>query len=347
MRPTASIAAIASAFIVSFTAFFALPSTAAAGPAVRTHKVSMIYFNRQTSRSNGGRFEIWAVRPNGDDLHEVHRGEGAVVSPDGRKVFCICAGGIGVMNPDGSHARKLGRGHNPFDFSLSGTGLLAYLEQGDRFQMLHVVNADGSEAHTIYQAPEGEREGIRTYAQLVGPVISPDGTQIAFEELEDPAASSFTACLWTTTVPPPPACSEHVIRTRVIDTTGSGVLTLAEVRYKPPSSSLCTPEFAIGEESFSADGSALLLHNGCSPDTYRVMDTGGGMRSIVTPVPDGASSPILSPDGSQIAFTGRSRSKPSRGIFTMAADGSGLRKIAPPTFIEKTTSWGTVVLKGP
>jgi Tol biopolymer transport system component len=109
-------------------------------------------------------------------------------SPDGTRIVFTSADGIAVMNADGSHITTLIRHHFRTDVDAAtdlGVGkpawspdgkLIAFEHRGDgdvQPAQIFVMNADGSNPHTVTTSPQGYK-----YAES-DPAWSPDGSKIA------------------------------------------------------------------------------------------------------------------------------------------------------------------------
>jgi Tol biopolymer transport system component len=110
-------------------------------------------------------------------------------SPDGSRIVFTSTDGIAVMNADGSHIATLIRHHFRTDVDAEsdlGVGkpawspdgkLIAFEQLGDgdiQPAQIFVMNADGSNPHTVTTSPQGYK-----YAES-DPAWSPDGSKIAF-----------------------------------------------------------------------------------------------------------------------------------------------------------------------
>lgn len=354
------------AAILSVTACcmsFLLPSMAAAA----SSPTNLIYLNRGTGNLKS--FGIWAVKPNGKDLHQVTRGgSGAVIAPNGRKVFCYCDRGVGVMNPDGSQFRKLG-GRTNSDFEkISGTGTIAFVdsENGTGPQDLKVKNFNGSGLRTVYTAPpENLREGVHMEVEL-NPFLSfsPDGTKVAVEEMERAVPHD---CLESSQGFASPACELGYGTTRIVEI-GGGSYILGKTaegplgdgtptRFWPPCSLeevLRTPSgspFSNRGAPFSEDGSAILVSTGCTYavgswySAMHVLGLNGDLKGTVYPEPPSSDAglpwPVLSPNGQQIAFSKEGPKGVS--VWVMNSDGSKVHRILAPVRADMATAWGSVV----
>ena len=106
----------------------------------------------------------------------VDSATGAVWSPDGRQFAYVAlrdgrSVGLGVAEADGSSAHLLKGGVGGPAWSPDGREI-AYFNAGGVPQTLEVVQADGTEAHTLAEVGEWD--------SLSGAAWSPDGSMIAF-----------------------------------------------------------------------------------------------------------------------------------------------------------------------
>ena len=246
-------------------------------------------------------------------------------APDGSEIFfsrdnVMLGLSIYAVAADGSQLRQV-RGTAPggradlgvvtsFDVAPDGTSLVyatcEYTTKGPgviRWHDLARVNVDGSQATRLTDAKEFESL----------PVWSPDGTRIA-----------YLAIWW---VP-----GERVGRVGLRVMTADGA-TVDEVYngavgavFHPPSWSPDGKRLAF----VTINGGALGVAWGDDPSleftgyVIRTVAADGSDGKTLTPTVSG---PSWSPDGSRIAFA-----KPDGNgvaLFTMAADGSDLRRVAP------------------
>ena len=319
----------------------------------KAHKVSMLYMDEYHPH---GRPAIWAVRPNGKELHMVAYGLDAHISPDGKRIYCKCAkhGGIGVMKPDGSGLKRVGAGHQEFGSSylyLSGVGtfVTAGSEQGEIAGDAIFVGPDSaafeSDLHAVYSVHESESGGYRYEKSVDIPFFSPDGRKIEFFENEQTTNHS---------------CYEHqykgcryINRVDVINSDGSGLHTVTDQPAQAGLSmdTLFDPDvfdrLIDGLAGFSADGHSVLIYSPESDWGANVWTAAadGGLEHELNPLPRGGNSTTLSENGQRIAFTSFAKESSQRlGVFTIGVDGAGLRKVAPAAHGEHVTSWGKVVL---
>lgn len=321
-------------FVAAATQVGATASVARSTSAVRTHRVTMIYLD---SGPGYGTVGIWAALPNGKGLHLITtKGGGAVISPDGKRVWCFCLKGIGVMKPDGSHLRKVASLPPYLNHpSLSGVGTVAV---GSGSQGIAVGNADGSGMHAIYSGVVPEMHaGIPYDIDIGNVVISPDGSKVAFAKNED----NFLFCQDQYIAEPKFSECHHTIQSvNVINSDGSELHAVTMVNDPP--------RRAFGQagvpESFSADNSGLVMSALDSCDGWGFVATEGTIQNILCSVPHNGSLPFLSPNGTHFAFTAI-HSGAGTGVFTAGLDGSGLHRIIPHT--GNVTSWAKVEVPKP
>lgn len=161
-----------------------------------------------------------------------------------------------------------------------------------------IANLDGSSARTI--TPAGRRS--------IDPDWSPDGTRIVYTELR----------LVGRNRPP-------LYRVAMINADGSGRRTLTPFRR---------PELL--NPKFTPDGQTIILERaqerGTRSDIVAMSVNGGPLRTILA-TRAWETNPIPSPDGTRIAFTsdrdrrGRDRLGPGFEVYTMAIDGSDIRRL--------------------
>ncbi|MGH2937280.1 MAG: hypothetical protein ACRDPE_04075 [Solirubrobacterales bacterium] len=279
-----------------------------AGPAHATFPGTngLIAFESEQS----GPFEIWTVRSDGTEQRQL--------------TTCRGVEAFGCVQPK---------------FSPDGKRIVyAYLTPTD--SQIRVMNADGSDSHTVFTTPPGD------YAYE--PTFSADGRQITF--VRDDGSANATD-IWT------------------MNDDGSGLTRLTEVEgtdrqpsWAPDGSAIA---FTTGRDGngeiylMGPDGSdprrlttdeSADFRPSWSPDSTRLLfasqrTTGAGFSSIWSMRADGAEQvelpapgrinhyPTYSPDGSQIVYMSTGTTG-NEDIWIMNADGSDPHQI---TFNERST----------
>ncbi len=180
---------------------------------------------------------------------------------------------------------------------------------------LYVVNADGSEARPLPGTSNPDE-----------PVFTPDGSSVAFARYQYQRRAH------------PREGARFVARSASIWIVGLAGGTARRL----------TPEregVYMFPESFSADGSTLLISRaiGSRPWEAVRMNLATGSSDVLL---RGAVDPVFSPDGSKIAFIRWLRHRTPDGtpemsshIFTIEADGGGLRQLTTGSGNDLFQSW--------
>ena len=254
----------------------------------------------------GGRVDLFVVDVAGPRRPaRLTRGgldRGPAWSPDGRLIAFAGRRGISVVAPDGSGLRPVVR-------TRRDAGELAWSPDGRRIAFstvadgIHVVGADGREERRLV--------ALRGAG---APAWSPRGDRIVFHR----------------PVPGGCRCRDDVYAIRA---DGSGLRRLGRGRLR---------SFL---PVWSPDGARIAFVGSCDSrsGTYdgrlaiHVMAPDGRRARRLTPCWETADAPAWSPDGKRIAFDGApacfTDDCRERGLYIVAADGTGLRRVARSTNI--------------
>jgi Tol biopolymer transport system component len=328
-------------------------------------RIAFVYGNNY-SYSNSG---IWTANPDGGSAQMLSAGNGdssPAFSLEGTRIAFGRAGGIAVMNADGSGATTLLPG---------GSNQVSQREWRENF-------IDPSSGKTIPVVM------VQSYTQewhnFTQPAFSPDGTQIAVSES---AGKRINSSICAVTAPGSQecidyaepgwyfhyeyqclGCGSHLVAVSSANGAPVAQLTapsdqrydteptwgtngkLAFTRRKSGGSSIyeivtpgagpgrLTSGYADRSPDFSPDGSQVVFSHG--GDGIGLVAAAGGAVTLI-PVPTSEegegymSSPVFSPSGSRIAFHRTvygPHGKGESGLFTVGLDGSGLARVAESGF---------------
>jgi Tol biopolymer transport system component len=307
--------------VVLFPAF-GVPTRAVATAPGRN---GLIAFSSSTPSGN----QLFTVRPNGEDLHQITHvaGDAGNVdwSPDGRRlVFAIgseTSARIAVMRPDGSRLRVLPQPDGVFDDqpSFSPDGRSIYFE---RFTV--ATNDDAIWSMTTEGRDQRRIVGPFPAGFVTDPNISPDGKTISFQGFDgslvgpppnfEPARGLFTADL----------DGENMTQIRPFTSDQT-----IKADWAPNGRRIAVTENA---NHFQPDDSANIVT--MRPD-------GSGLRHL-THFHDGVTNAYFgsySPDGRWIVF--RLESHGLFGLYRMHPDGSDRQAILPLSpFRPSLIDWG-------
>jgi Tol biopolymer transport system component len=262
-------------------------------------------------------------------------------SPDGEKIAlaagAIAAGGLSVINPDGTGKRKLthtGASVSERSPSFSPNGeKIAFVTNND----VYVISADGSGLKNLTDTTAYEEDST---------AWSPSGEKIAFVRQRTVTKGQHTVQL--------------LYDLYVMNTDGTSKTLVAEnVSYGPPDpiyGSVTFPAFSPDGQKIAFARPAVIQRDLDDEDIYVTNTDGTGERKLTdTPSAD-ESRPAWSPDGEKIAFRRccenaseitnagpRGGPVPIVGIHVMNADGTGERKLTDtPEYIPMKIQWRPV-----
>jgi Tol biopolymer transport system component len=282
------------------------PASAAATPGS-----GRIYFN--TDR--WGNWELASMLPDGSDIQRITTTDQDEVRADAHvdrdgTVHLVFEAGVWptelhiftmtVSNPASYHQLTYAQGTQVVArWSPDGTRIVyRSTETGNR--EIFVMNADGSDQHSITDNPAGD-----TY-----PAWSPDGTTIAFTSNRD-------------------SHSGHQGAIYLMNTDGSNVRRVTwlesmdgEPSFSPDGTKLAFPNM-------------VCFSGGCGPAHIYISNLDGtGVRRL-TQGGTGDWNPVFSPDGTKIAFMIQSvhdwyKGEEGEDIVTVSVDGTGWQNLTGP-----------------
>jgi dipeptidyl aminopeptidase/acylaminoacyl peptidase len=270
---------------------------------------------------------------------------GPVISPDGRQIVYTRTwvdkvndrrvSDLWIMNADGSQNRFFIRGSSP-SWSPDGTRI-AYLSQGE---------PSGSQLFVKYPDLEGTTQITRVEKPISNISWSPDGTRIAFTMLVPERDS------WPIKMPARPAGARWTEEPKIINSLvyrrdRVGFLEEGSVHiFVVPSAGGTARQLTSGDWdhgtngiSWTPDGSEILFSSHRVEDAeyiyreseiYAVSVASGDIRQLTDRRgPD--NSPVVSPDGRLVAYTGYDYTDDTyieQRLYVMSIDGTGHREIA-------------------
>ena len=300
-----------------------------------------------------------------EDLHPCPCNLGPQWSPDGKTIAWSRQGIVYVMNADGSGERRIspvGHGEGstgPPLWSPDGTRL-AYEYDTFRRREVHLVNADGSGHRRLTPGgkPTWSPSGRKLSFVRNSDVWTIDADGSGARRLTSDQRGTKTAATWS-----PDGATLAAVRAvgkrcavglYLIRADGGGKRRIAGTKECYPTTPRWSPRgdrIAFRDRGsivvVNADGSGRLgLAKGgfapvWSPDGRRivfstlrlfVVSSTGGVARPVTPQNMWAGSPAWSPDGRTIVFDADAPFDHDRfrnGVYSVAPDGSGLKKLAP------------------
>jgi TolB protein len=269
---------------------------------------------------------------------------------------------IYTMSPDGTDVRRLVEGRDP---AWSPDGMrIAFRrgrtdEPGGLMNRIYLADADGSNVRTIYEGNGGEPGGAGT------PAWSPDGSQIAFaeidglrvmdadgsgvrlvvpnEEIHDCYATEPSWSPYGTRLAFAARCSGGDLGIFVVRPDGSDLKQLTGKVVVDGSSLSDTPPYLDTYPTWSPDGSRIafvrrLDEPPLAPASIYVMEADGSDATKVSDAPHNGFyefAPTWSPDSSRIAFTDAVDGR----IYQVNVDGTGLHPITEPGLDACCAAW--------
>jgi len=279
-----------------------------------------------------------------DDYAKMESVSNPQISPDGERII-FTRGWINlkedkresdlwIMNADGTQQRFLVNGSNAL-----------WSPEGDRIAFTRQGEPEGTQIFVKYVDLPGEATQITRLKNSPSNMEwSPDGEHIAFTSFVDSSPD------WKVSLPKAPAGADWTEGPRVVDKL---VYRRDRQGYLKPgydhifvvpagggeARQITSGDFDHGGDfSWTPDGKAILFSSLRIPDaeySYResqlyrvqVMD---GTISQITDRKGSEYNPVVSPDGSQIAFIGSEWTENfyhARNVYLMNADGSNVRRI--------------------
>lgn len=292
-----------------------------------------------------GKIRIYTVRPNGSGLRAITlpgAGEDKDSlpdwSPDGNRITFRRFFNLGqpnertdvfVVNRDGTGLRNVTRGICTGDCLGDEDG--AWSPDGRQIAFIRgigplpadgpppvvgvfVMDADGSHVRQLTQL----RPGSDTEDH--GPTWSPDGRRIAFMRSDK---ATDTSAIYT------------------VNADGGGLRLVRRMPHEWP---------GAGEPDWSPDGSRLLYTTYClfgncgQPATGAqlfTIDPNGRRLRQLTDLPGNSYNGRWAPDGKKIVFARNRRLGPEGDVYTMNADGTGVRRVThTPELDAHAPDWG-------
>jgi Tol biopolymer transport system component len=267
-----------------------------------------------------------------------------------------------TMNLDGTDIRKVVEGRDPA-WSPDGTRIAFRRgrtdEPGGLMNRIYLADVDGSNVRTIYEGSGGEPGGAGA------PAWSPDGSQIAFaeidglrvmeadgsgvrlvvpnEEIHDCYATEPSWSPYGTRIAFAARCSGGDLGIFLVRTDGSDLRQLTGKVVVDGSGLSDTPPYLDSYPAWSPDGSRIafvrrLEQPPLAPASIYVMEADGSDATKVSDAPHEGFyeyAPTWSPDSSRIAFTDAVDGR----IYLTNADGTGLRPITEPGLDACCPAW--------
>ena len=263
-----------------------------------------------------GNLEIYVMKPDGSGQTRLTNNDAfdgkPTWSPDGRRIAFHSnrSGGfeIHVMDADGSGQTRLtnsdGFDGNPA-WSPDGRRIAFETDRDGNFE-IYVMNADGS----------GQTRLTKNTASDIGPTWSPDSRKIAFHSNRDDADGRNREIYVMN--------ADGSRQTRL--TNAGSVASLIRPAWSPDGRKIAY--------------TAVVRTEGPSNPGIYVMDADGSDQDAVAQYGGVEDYAAWSPDGSQILFSATSSVEGSKmEIWTMNADGTGLKKLTNNTARDFGPAW--------
>jgi Tol biopolymer transport system component len=259
------------------------------------------------------------------------------------KIAFVGAGGIELINPDGSGETVLTSGTRPA-WSQDGKRI-AFVDAGPSDPNcgsggiqcnngdLYVINADGT-GRTNLTSTTYATEGLEG-----GPAWTPDGRWITFTRY-DPTGSGYRAFsirpdgTGETQLPLPPGAIKSVAWSpdggKLAYARQPGALPYLFTANPDGSGETrlcCANDFEWAKApDWSPDGHALLFSHGNAPGTIMRVNADGSGLTILSDNQDDFESQVWSPDGTKIVFAS-AREQIHARLMLMNPDGSGVEEL--------------------
>ena len=241
-------------------------------------------------------------------------------SPDGRLVAFSYGRDIWVSAPNGGGRRQVTTGgNNDQDAAFSPDGRLVF-RRASGVDDLWVVNLDGTGLRNLTNDPSGFESQ---------PTWSPDGRTIAYEHGTSAGEDSIYAIAPTA----PTAATSRPRSARRAPATRTSSAPAPSPRGRPTEAGSRSP----GPNDVCPAGQPRLYGS----EIWTMDPSGGGKTKLTANDGPSENEPHWSPDGTRIAFLSDAEEREGNDdLYTMAADGSDVRKLLDRGIKDEDIDWG-------